>query len=108
VHRFYKKDQLFLLHDLYTAEFGPMGYTLQTLFDGVFFVILMTHSTETPDACVQHFTNGGYRPYDLEQARAEATAKAVPKQMPDVKALLAREKALLAELADIRKQMAGC
>mgnify|MGYP003410264984 FL=1 len=66
---------------------------------------MMTHSTETPDACVNYLTDEGYAPYDVAQARAEDDAEPVPLFWPDMKALLARERVLLEELVAIRKRI---
>jgi hypothetical protein len=105
LHRFHKKSQLVLLVDLYIAEFCRHGYTLQVFSNGGWFVIMMTHATETPDACAQFLADEGYVPYDVAQARAEAAATPVSEPAPDMKALLAKEQALLEDLATVRKQI---
>jgi hypothetical protein len=108
VHSCHEKAAMLKLEEFYRAELGPMGYSVQVYSKGrgrdVDYSIVITHNTETPDACIDHLVGYGFALYDPTKAKAASTAK--PAAEIDKEALSAREHELLKELEAVRKKLA--
>jgi hypothetical protein len=107
VHTLHEKALTLKFEALYRDELVPLGYSLQVLFKGrgrsIDYSIVLTHNTETPDACVQCMISDGFAPY--QSPKNNPVAKAKPQV--DQAALAAREQELLKELDEVRKKMAS-
>lgn len=106
VHTCHEKSLLLDLAQFYRDELCPLGYTVQVFFKGrgrdIDYSVVLTHNTETSDACIQLMVNDGFAPY------RSSKDKPVTKTKPEVdqEALTAREQELLKELDAVRQQMA--
>ena len=109
VHSCHEKTAMVKLEQFYRAELGPMGYSVQVFFKGrgrdVDYSIVITHNTETPDACIACLVADGFVPY--QPTCADTAKKATPTDEVAQEALSAREQELLNELAAVRKKLAG-
>lgn len=103
--RCYDKDRFVKLEHFYASNIGNQGYTTKLFTKGrgpgVEYVMVLTHSTETADACVELLLKDGYTTFG---ASADKRVKK-PKVAQAQSDLESREQELMKALEAVRKQM---
>lgn len=105
VFRCHNRENAIKLERFYADKLGSQGYTTKMLTKGrgvgVEYAMVLTHSTETPDACVDVMLSDGYKPFGAK-TKARATKRKLPESKSDLES---REKELLKELDAVRKKL---
>lgn len=105
VFRCYDKARFVKLEHFYASNIGHQGYTTK-LFSkgrgqGVVYAMVLTHSTETSDACVELLLKDGYTTFGASPKKRVNKPKVSQAQSD----LEAREQELLKELEAVRKKL---